>query len=291
MKQQHVGRILNLGSSSEGNAFYIELYRKGYPNPFKLLIECGFDYTTLQKKLLDKGISVNDLNAILITHEHQDHAKAIVGLYSKGKSIYAPQSVFDKYELSEVVENKYVITEKIEKGIADGITVFGMPLDHENDDGSKTYNLGYIITIDNEYRILFVTDTKHIRWNLKKYQFNLIFIESNNLHRVLYHALEQAKEKGDMGKMIHFKRVLKSHMLVEKTATTLLSFDLSKCDLIILIHLSSNLQVNPFEFKKIVIDKLEKYGRFKTVRITKNGKTRVVKKPQIRVANKHGSIQ
>ena len=280
-----------MGSSSEGNSFYIELYRKGYPNPFKLLIECGFEYKLLQTKLLDRGISINDLNAILITHEHQDHSKAIVSLFKKGKKIYAPQTVFDKYGLGDVIEKKYVITEKKEKGIADGITVLGMPLDHENDDGSLTYNLGYIITINKEYRILFVTDTKHIRWNLKEYQFNLIFIEANNLQRVLHFAIKRAKEKREIGKVIHFNRVLKSHMLVEKTALTLLDFDLSKCDLIILIHLSSNTLANPFEFKKVIEKKLKDYGRFRKVRIKKNGKSKVVIKPQIRIANKHGSIQ
>jgi len=43
------------------------------------------------------------------------------------------------------------------KGIADGIRVFGLPLDHEDDDGSKTYNLAYVITINNEFNILYVS--------------------------------------------------------------------------------------------------------------------------------------
>ena len=280
-----------MGSSSEGNSFYIEIYRKGYPNPFKLLIECGFAYNELSKRLLNKGISVRDLNAILITHEHQDHSKAIVDLHKKGKKIYAPRSVFEKYGLLDRVENKYIIEENSLKGIADGITVRGFPLEHENDDGSLTYNLGYIITVDREYRILFVTDTKQIRWDLSKYQFNLIFIEANNLRRVLHFSLKGAKETNNYGAQIHLKRVLKSHMLVEKTAMTLATFDLSKCDTIFLIHLSANLKTNIFEFKKVIRDKLTQAKKFRKVRITKNGKSVIRILPDILVMKNDGSIE
>jgi phosphoribosyl 1,2-cyclic phosphodiesterase len=291
-KDTKIGRIINLGSSSDGNSFYIEIYRKGYPNPFKLLIECGFEYTYIQSKLLEHNISVNDLNAILITHEHLDHARSIVNFYKKGKKIYAPQSVFDKHGLGEVVDkSKYVITAKIRKGIADGIDVLGMELDHENDDGSKTYNLGYIITVDNDYKILFITDTKHIKWNLRKYKFSLIFIEANNMYSVMTHALKNAQEHHETGKIIHFKRVLKSHMLVEKTAKTLCEFDLSKCELIILTHLSTNSNLNKFRFKEIIEHKLDEYKKFRTVKITKKGKSTIMRKPMIRVATRYGSIE
>ena len=311
-----LGKVINLGSSSNGNAFYIELYRKDYPNPFRLLIECGFDFQELSKRLLNKGISINDINAILVTHEHNDHSISVPQLVARKKKVYAPMTVFDKYKLSSNIDSKYVMENKTEKGIADGIIVTGMELDHENDDGSKTYNLGYIITVDKWFNILFVTDTKFIRYDLSGYQFNVIFIEANNLHRVIHSALQNAQkleneirnqlnnsELDDFERQeleliwskksydkIHFNRVLKSHMLVEKTALTLATFDLTKTDIIYLIHLSANTIINTFEFKGIVKNKLIETEKYRKVYFIdkKDNIKKMTYKPKLAVAKRNG---
>lgn len=285
-----LGKVINLGSSSNGNAFYIELYRKDYPNPFRLLIECGFDFQELSKRLLNKGISINDINAILVTHEHNDHSISVPQLVARKKKVYAPMTVFDKYKLSSNIDSKYVMENKTEKGIADGIIVTGMELDHENDDGSKTYNLGYIITVDKWFNILFVTDTKFIRYDLSGYQFNVIFIEANNLHRVIYSALQNAQQNHNKWEEIHFNRVLKSHMLVEKTALTLATFDLTKTDIIYLIHLSANTIINTFEFKGIVKNKLIETEKYRKVYFIdkKDNIKKMTYKPKLAVAKRNG---
>jgi len=285
-----LGKVINLGSSSNGNAFYIELYRKDYPNPFRLLIECGFDFQELSKRLLNKGISINDINAILVTHEHNDHSISVPQLVARKKKVYAPMTVFEKYKLSSNIDSKYVMENKTEKGIADGIIVTGMELDHENDDGSKTYNLGYIITVDKWFNILFVTDTKFIRYDLSGYQFNVIFIEANNLHRVIYSALQNAQQNHNKWEEIHFNRVLKSHMLVEKTALTLATFDLTKTDIIYLIHLSANTIINTFEFKGIVKNKLIETDKYRKVYFIdkKDNIKKMTYKPKLAVAKRNG---
>jgi phosphoribosyl 1,2-cyclic phosphodiesterase len=285
-----LGKVINLGSSSNGNAFYIELYRKDYPNPFRLLIECGFDFQELSKRLLNKGISINDINAILVTHEHNDHSISVPQLVARKKKVYAPMTVFEKYKLSSNIDSKYVMENKTEKGIADGIIVTGMELDHENDDGSKTYNLGYIITVDKWFNILFVTDTKFIRYDLSGYQFNVIFIEANNLHRVIYSALQNAQQNHNKWEEIHFNRVLKSHMLVEKTALTLATFDLKKTDIIYLIHLSANTIINTFEFKGIVKNKLIETEKYRKVYFIdkKDNIKKMTYKPKLAVAKRNG---
>jgi len=291
-KKYPLGKVINLGSSSKGNSFYIELYRKDYPNPFRLLIECGFEFPELSKRLLDKGISINDINAILVTHEHKDHSASVPTLVARKKKVFAPLSVYERYGISDKVERGSIITEKTTKGIADGITVLGMPLDHENDDGSKTYNLGYIITVDSWFNILFITDTKHIRWNLSEYQFNVIFIEANNLHRVIYNAIKNAIENHNKWEEIHYNRVLKSHMLVENTGKTLQTFDLSKTDIIFLIHLSANTIINTFEFKDIVKKYLKENNQFRTVSYMdkKTKLQRTTLKPRIVIAKRNGDF-
>jgi glyoxylase-like metal-dependent hydrolase (beta-lactamase superfamily II) len=258
-REAHLGRIINLGSSSKGNAYYIEIYRKGYDKSFNLLIECGFPFSDLMTRLIGKGLSLNNVHAVLVTHEHLDHAKSVEKLVDRGKKVYAPKSVFDRFNLSEKVDNRFMITEFVNKGIADGIKVFGLPLDHENDDGSKTYNLAYVITVNDEFNILFVTDTKYIKWDLSGYQFDVIFIEANYERRVIYKALKSAIKKKD-GSHIHYERVLRSHMGLHNTAKTLKTFDLSKTKLICLIHLTANTIVNPFTYKNYIKNAIKDMG-------------------------------
>ncbi len=265
-KKYPIGRVVNLGSSSLGNSFYIEIFRDGYANPFKLLIECGFPFTELTTRLLNKGISINHIDCVLVTHEHLDHAKSVPNLIKRGKKVYAPKTVFERFNLMEEIDKKFIIEEFVSKGIADGIRVFGLPLDHENDDGSKTYNLAYVITINKDFNILYVSDTKHIRWDLSEYQFNVIFIEANYETRVLYHALKTAKENNDSNR-IHFERVLKSHMSLQNTGKTLQTFDLSKTDTIYLIHITANSTTNPFVYKDYIIKSIKKMGYKKIPRI------------------------
>lgn len=262
-ENQIIKRIINLGSSSEGNAFYIEINREGYVKPFGLLIECGFPYETLTKKLLNNGISVNDINAVLVTHEHNDHSQSVKDLINAGVRVFAPMSVFIHHNVLEKVEKRNIITEFVEKVIGDQIKVLGLPLNHISSNGEVCYNLGYIITINDSFRIAFFTDTKQIDWDLSNFQFDIIFIEANNKTLILKFGLKNAEEKNNMGKLAQYKRVLQSHMTVERTGKTLQTFDLSKTKVIFLTHLTSDRKKNEREFIQIVKDYLVKSGKKK----------------------------
>ncbi|NCA97406.1 MAG: MBL fold metallo-hydrolase [Bacteroidia bacterium] len=282
-----LGRTFSLGSSSDGNAFYLELHREKYDKPFRLLIECGFSIAELRKRLLKKGVGLADVDAVLVTHEHLDHAKAVADLMKRGKDVFAPKSVYEKFGLK--VNERHIIRERIAKNIADGIKVYGFPLDHENDDGTLTYTLGYMIVVEDTFRILFVTDTKYVKWDLSKFQFNVIFIEANNDKRTLYYALRDAERNNNRAMQIHITRVLKSHMTVENTAKTLASLDLRKCDNIYLIHLSANTKINPYDFKSTVRQEIKSKLR-RVVYKTKTGSVAQVMRPRIIVVKKNGEM-
>lgn len=285
-----LGKVINLGSSSKGNSYLIEINRKDYPNPFRLMIEVGLDnMKQLSDRLLTHGFSLTQVDAFLVTHEHLDHARLVTELVRRGKKVYAPQTVFDRTCPETQIESQYVMKEQMWKSITDGIKVYGFPLDHEDDNGSVIYNLGYMIKIDEWFNVLFVTDTKHIRFDLSEIPFNVIFIEANNTYRVIANALKNAQENNDRLKVIHYSRVLKSHMLVEKTAKTLATFDLRKTDKIYLIHLSAFTQVNPYEFKGIIHESLRKYNQLREITYTnKDQKLVKTKLPKILVAKRNG---
>ena len=64
-------RFKNLASSSSGNSTYI-----GSGNTH-LLIDCGISKKKISEGLNEAQISLNDIDAILLTHEHTDHISSL----------------------------------------------------------------------------------------------------------------------------------------------------------------------------------------------------------------------
>jgi ribonuclease BN (tRNA processing enzyme) len=295
VKRYALGKVVCLGSSSEGNSYYVEINRKGYPTPFTLLIECGFNYKELSKRLLQNNLSLRNVDAVLVSHEHHDHSFAVPKLVELGKKVYAPKSVFEHYGVLDQVKNSNIMESQTKKRIADEIDVIGLDLEHKNADGSNIYNLGYIIQANCDYgthNIFFATDTYFIKYDLSDWKFHTIFLEANNFARNIIMSLKSAKEKGDKFKEIHFDRVLHSHMLVENTIKTLIGtkkrngFDLSETEKIFLIHLSASGNVNPYEIKTKVVERLTQRNRMRNVKY--KGKNYI--SPKVFVFRKNGEV-
>lgn len=64
-------RVCLLASGSKGNAVYIESRRS------RILIDAGLSARELSARLQVIGVAGEDLDAILITHEHADHCRGI----------------------------------------------------------------------------------------------------------------------------------------------------------------------------------------------------------------------
>lgn len=60
-------RFATLGSGSQGNALLVEAGRT------RVLLDCGFGLEETAARLAQVGLMPNDVDAILITHEHSDH--------------------------------------------------------------------------------------------------------------------------------------------------------------------------------------------------------------------------
>jgi len=61
-------RTFALASGSSGNSFYIE-----NDSEIKVLVDCGLSFQKIKEVLRGKGVNIEDLNAVFITHEHSDH--------------------------------------------------------------------------------------------------------------------------------------------------------------------------------------------------------------------------
>lgn len=64
----------SIGSGSHGNG---TLLRSGDTT---LLVDCGFSVVETRRRMEDKGVALESLAAVLITHEHQDHARGVARL-------------------------------------------------------------------------------------------------------------------------------------------------------------------------------------------------------------------
>jgi len=70
-------RFASLGSGSQGNALVVEA------SDTRILVDCGFGLSEVTHRLARLGISPQDLSAIVVTHEHDDHIGGVARLARK----------------------------------------------------------------------------------------------------------------------------------------------------------------------------------------------------------------
>lgn len=82
-----------LASSSAGNCTYVE------GGGARILVDAGTNCKTLRAALEPLGVSLADIDAILLTHEHDDHVSALAVVERRfGTPVYATFGTFDGYE-------------------------------------------------------------------------------------------------------------------------------------------------------------------------------------------------
>jgi len=78
-----------LGSGSKGNATYLE------SGETRVLIDAGMSGIELQRRLASIGVALPDIDAILITHEHNDHVHGVGVLSRRARiPVYANPATF-----------------------------------------------------------------------------------------------------------------------------------------------------------------------------------------------------
>ncbi len=232
-------RFLNFASSSSGNCHYLELNRKDRET-VRLLIEAGISYKDLLKKCINDEVNLANVDAVLVTHQHNDHCLAVKDLKSVGKRVYA---------------NRYITSNCPKTTLESGTATFIAPdtkvvpfeVEHDVDEP-----LGFIITTGLE-TVLFVNDCKYFKSDLSKFQFDYIFIESNYDGQVVYFAYENAKKDKDYQNVKRYERLKNAHMSNAQTVENLKKMDLSKCKGIFLLHLSDR-HANEYKFKQKVAE-------------------------------------
>lgn len=68
-------KFASLGSGSEGNALLISA--ESGASRTTIMLDCGFAVRETERRLQRLGMMPSDINAIIVTHEHQDHVGGV----------------------------------------------------------------------------------------------------------------------------------------------------------------------------------------------------------------------
>ena len=169
-------KFISLGSGSCGNCYYLNY------DGYGLLIDLGLSIRNFKKLFSDYGQAIAQIKAILITHDHTDHVKAVGALSRDFRiPVYTSQLVHDSIMHNHFVSKKIPLdlqhcikrAEPFELGPFT-ITSFGVP--HDSAD-----NNGYIIRTPNNKCFVLLTDVGRFTDEMPAiiHQATHLVIESN----------------------------------------------------------------------------------------------------------------
>lgn len=209
--------VLTSGSAGNCTAFFAD--------EKIILIDCGKPVNWTLSKLKYKLPT-----AILVTHEHCDHAKAVTSFLKRGVDVYMTQGTIEALELRKR-HNLHKIIYGVSFKLGD-VKVLPIPAIH---DAAEPVNF---ILQDATDRILYATDTSAMPTITG--EFTKILIEANYSEPTLIAALAEDPSK---------RRVLENHLSIEQSIAFLKKFP---ADEVHLIHISKR-HGNGAEFKARVI--------------------------------------
>ncbi|ERJ12524.1 MBL fold metallo-hydrolase [Haloplasma contractile] len=147
-------KITVLASGSKGNAAVVETEHT------KILIDIGLSYKQLKIKLKEKNIEVEELDALLITHEHADHTKGMA-TFSKRHQIpvYTTKGTHEAIDSSRTIfmhhENKQILNYYDKTEIND-VSIQSIPISHDASEPT-----GFIIK-NYDKKVVYITDTGYV---------------------------------------------------------------------------------------------------------------------------------
>jgi phosphoribosyl 1,2-cyclic phosphodiesterase len=158
-------QFISLNSGSNANATLV------ISNQQVILIDVGLPYGDLTSRINACGYAWEDIKAVLITHEHSDHIKALP--YIRPDLIYASSGTTKVFPLNVLVP--------YERRLIAGFDVLPIPNSHD-----AKNPLGFVIS-DGEETLVYVTDTGYVHEDHVNVMRNAhyYFFESNYDVRLL----------------------------------------------------------------------------------------------------------
>ena len=211
-------RFTALASSSHGNAYLVD------DGQTRILIECGLSHRKL-KTLCD--FSLSEVDAVLISHEHKDHAQCVTALLKDGMQVYMSFGTAMALQLAEesgavragirLLEDREIVT-------VGSYRVVAFATFHD-----AAEPLGFLIySMADGESLAFATDTVNLQYRFPG--VTMMAVEANYDPQILERC-ERMPEKVK-------KRITNCHMEIGRLCDYLRQLDLSCCRAVYLLHLS-----------------------------------------------------
>lgn len=199
-----------LASGSKGNCFVVK------SGETRIMIDCGTTGKYLQKSFASIGLTKEELDAVLITHDHSDHISQIRRF--RDLNIYAPV---------EIPDIESFLVRPMQKFSVGNVLITPIALSHD-----APHTTGYILD-DSQEKLVYITDTGYV--NEKYFQLlkdaDYIILESNHDTEMLMHTRRpqylKARICSDQG-----------HLNNEECADVLDQIVTKRTRIIILAHIS-----------------------------------------------------
>ena len=209
-----------VATGSRGNFYILEAGEE------ILLLECGIQIKQIKKAL---NFDLSKVVGCLLTHSHNDHCKAIEEVL-KFTDVFTSKGT--KEELQERFElNRHCFEVEHNKPFEIGGFMI-VPFNTQHDTKEP---LGFLIHHKEIGNVIFATDTYYLKYKFRNIDYALV--ECNYSEEILEEL------------PAYRARLLKSHMSLENLKETLKTWDLSKANKIVLIHISDS-HGNPDKYIK-----------------------------------------
>ena len=241
-----MARVFTLSSGSSGNSAFVGDAKSG------ILIDIGISFSKVKTALERQGMSLECIEALLITHEHSDHIKGLSTFCKKTDiPVFASQKT-SEYLLEHVPEcekNLHIIeTDKPHKLNRTSFSAFNVYHDAQE-------AFGYRITTADNREVVYCTDIGHMDEKVLSYieGADLNIIEANYDENMLmcnssYPFLLKRRISGECG-----------HLSNKDCAETVKELYLRGCRRFVLAHLSeqNNSPEVALETVKLALLKME----------------------------------
>ena len=167
-----MAKIVPLFSSSKGNSYYIQ------GNSSAILIDAGRNLKQLELALSANYLSMQNVRAIFVTHEHSDHISALKVLLKRYDiPLYASRGTLDY-----LTRNDKVPASARLNVIENTVETANFRVERVETSHDAAEPCGYFITTPDGRRMSLVTDTGYLTQNARQAlsRSHLAVIESNH---------------------------------------------------------------------------------------------------------------
>ncbi|MCR6116601.1 MBL fold metallo-hydrolase, partial [Salipaludibacillus agaradhaerens] len=183
--------IKTLASGSKGNCYHIT------DGSTALLIEAGISFKEIQRKL---DFQTSTIAGCLVSHEHQDHCKAVSDVMRAGINVYMSEGTAS--EINATGHRVQLVKSKQSFRLG---TWTVLPFDVQHDVSEP---LGFLLANQAGEKLLFASDTYYIKYKFKG--LTHLLLECNYSLDILNENISSGRIHKAMK-----KRLLRSHFSLE----------------------------------------------------------------------------